>query len=100
MDLPALTLSVLVKMINRSNSSGDGFYTAHHRPSIGLTPVQPDSDYNRAHTPDAGGVLKPTDEGCRAVVVGAVSELVSLCEQFSRFVAVFVISLPVLWQFM
>lgn len=41
MDLPALTLSVLVKKINRSNSSGDGFYTAHHRPSIGLTPVQP-----------------------------------------------------------
>lgn len=48
MDLPTLTLSVLVKKINRSNSSGDGFYTAHHCPSIGLTSVQPDSDYNRA----------------------------------------------------
>lgn len=46
------------------------------------------------------GLPKPADEGRRAVVVGAASELVSLCEQFSRFVAVFVISLPVLWQFM
>lgn len=60
MDLPALTLSVLVKMINRSNSSGDGFYTAHHRLSIGLTPVQPDSDYNRAHALEGGaGVRSP-----------------------------------------
>lgn len=68
MDLPALTLSVLVKKINRSNSSGDGFYTAHHRPSIGLTPVQPDSDYNRAraHAGRAGGVPKPADEGRRS----------------------------------
>lgn len=42
MDLAALTLSVLVKQINRSNSSRDGFYTVHQSLSIGLTPVQPD----------------------------------------------------------
>lgn len=61
MDLPTLTLSVLVKKINRSNSSGDGFYTAHHCPSIGLTSVQPDSDYNRAcaRALDAGGFRSP-----------------------------------------
>lgn len=41
MDLTTLTLSVLVKKINRSNSSGDGFYTVHQCLSIGLTSVQP-----------------------------------------------------------
>lgn len=46
MDLTTLTLSVLVKKINRSNSSGDGFSTIHQCPSIGLTSVQPDSNCN------------------------------------------------------
>lgn len=46
MDLTALTLSVLVKQINRSNSSGDGFYTVHQGLSIGLTLVQPDYNSN------------------------------------------------------
>lgn len=41
------------------------------------------------------GVLKPTDQGRRAVVVGSLS-----LRRVSRFVAVFVIFLPVLWQFM
>lgn len=74
MDLTTLTLSVLVKKINRSNSSGDGFYTAHQCQSIGLTSVQPDSNYNRARTRTHAhltqGVPKPADQGRRAVVVG------------------------------
>lgn len=50
MDLTAMTLSVLVKQINRSNSSRDGFYTIHQRLSIGMTPVQPDnSDPHHTH---------------------------------------------------
>lgn len=49
MDPAALTLSVLVKQINRSSSSRDGFYTFHQRLSIGLTSVQ--SDYN-SNSPD------------------------------------------------
>lgn len=53
MDLTTLTLSVLVKKINRSNSSGDGFYTVHQCLSIGLTSVQPDSNYICTHTLDA-----------------------------------------------
>lgn len=67
MDLTILTLSVLVK-IDRSNSSGDGFYTIHQCPSIGLTSVQPDSITVRTHLTQ--GVLNPTDQGRRAVGVG------------------------------
>lgn len=39
MDLTAMTLSVLVKQINSSNSARDGFYTVHQRVSISVTPV-------------------------------------------------------------
>lgn len=50
MDLAALTLSVLVKQINRSNSSRDGFYTVHQRLPIGLTSVQPDYNFSPPDT--------------------------------------------------
>lgn len=50
MDLTSMTLSVLVKQINRSNSARDGFYTIYQRLSIGVTPVWPDYNSNAPHT--------------------------------------------------
>lgn len=94
MDLTTLTLSVLVKKINRSNSSGDGFYTVHQCPSIGLTSVQPDSNYNCAHTLDAGcSEAHRSRSTCWSSRAG--SEVVSLCEQFqdlSRCLSFFFLS--------
>lgn len=50
MDLTSLTPSVLVKQINRSNSSRDGFYSVHQRPSAAVTPVRPDYDSDQPDT--------------------------------------------------
>lgn len=80
MDLTTLTLSVLVTKINRSNSSGDGFYTVHQCPSIGLTSVHPDANYNCVHTLGAGcsGARRSRSTCCCR---RAGSELASLWEQ-------------------
>lgn len=99
MDLTTLTLSVLVKKINRSNSSGDGFYTVHQCLSIGLTSVQPDSNYICTHTLDATCSEARRSRSTRCCS-RAVSDRVSLCGQFQDWSQSFVISPPVLWRFM
>lgn len=93
MDLTAVTLSVLVKHLYRSNSSRDGFYSINQTLSIDMTPVK--SNYNEpsSHTLDVAyfefSVIKvdiqPTFYRCEGW------SRFSVPEQFRETVAVLVI---------
>lgn len=100
MDLTTLTLSVLVKKINTSNSSGDGFYTVHQGLSIGLTSVQLDSNCTCTHTRDATCSEARRSRSTRCCS-RAVSELVSLPEQspeWSQSLSFLSLSFGGLWE--